>query len=90
VNYVNLIFNCVTYADGKSRIFVGRKFFPNLKSKNMSKYKGAKNKKKAPADKSAGKTKTSSAYQDESKNKQPALEVFTPKPDPKTGGKRKS
>lgn len=56
----------------------------------MSKDKGAKNKKKAPADKSAGKTKASSAYQDEGKSKQPALEVFTPKPDPKTGGKHKS
>lgn len=56
----------------------------------MSKDKGSKNKKKAPADKSVGKIKVSSAYQDEGKTKQPAVEVFTPKPDPKTGGKKKS
>lgn len=55
----------------------------------MSKDKGSKNHKKAPADKSSGKTKVLSDYKSESKsgfNKQPTLEVFTPKPDGKKGG----
>lgn len=55
----------------------------------MSKDKGAKNKKKAPADKSAGKTKASSSYQDESKSKEPTLDAFAPKSDPKAGRKGK-
>lgn len=58
----------------------------------MSKDKGSRDKKKAPADKSGGKTKTSSTYQDENKKggKNPPIEVFVPKPDPKSGGKDKS
>jgi hypothetical protein len=57
----------------------------------MSKDKGAKNKKKAPADKSAGKMKASSDYKSEGKSgQQPTLEVFTPKPDSKASGNRKS
>ncbi len=59
----------------------------------MSKDKGSKNHKKAPADKSAGKGKASSAYKSEGKNgpdKQPTLEPFIPKTDSKSGGSRKS
>ena len=58
----------------------------------MSKDKGGKNKKKASADKSTGKTKNLSAYKSESKNsygQSPAIEAFVPKPDSK-GGKSKS
>jgi hypothetical protein len=58
----------------------------------MSKDKGSKNHKKAPADKSAGKTKAGSAYKSEGKSgsaANPNLEVFTPKTDPKTGGGKK-
>ena len=51
----------------------------------MSKDKGSKNIKKAPADKSLGKSKAVSAYKSESKRGQPSLEPFTPKPDSKTG-----
>lgn len=59
----------------------------------MSKDKGTKNHKKAPADKSSGKGKSVSAYKSESKSgldKQPTLEAFIPKPDAKSGGKGKS
>ena len=59
----------------------------------MSKDKGSKNIKKAPADKSTGKGKAESAYKSEGKNgavKQPTQEPFIPKTDPKSGGSRKS
>jgi hypothetical protein len=59
----------------------------------MSKDKGTKNVKKAPADKSLGKGKAVSAYKSEGKSgidKQPALEAFIPKTDSKNGGARKS
>lgn len=59
----------------------------------MSKDKGTKNHKKAPADKSSGKGKAASAYKSESKSgsdKQPTLEAFIPKPDAKTGGGHKA
>lgn len=59
----------------------------------MSKDKGSKNHKKAPADKSSGKGKVLSAYKSESKtgqNKQSTLEAFIPKPDVKSGGSHKS
>lgn len=52
----------------------------------MSKDKGTKNVKKAPADKSVGKQKPDSAYKSEGKggiSKQPTLEAFIPKPDHK-------
>ena len=52
----------------------------------MSKDKGTKNIKKAPADKSLGKQKAVSDYKAEGKggiNKQPALEAFVTKPDHK-------
>jgi len=53
----------------------------------MSKDKGSKNHKKAPADKSSGKTKTLSTYKNESKGgpaKPSTLEAFAPKPNTKT------
>jgi hypothetical protein len=53
----------------------------------MSKDKGTKNIKKAPADKSLGKGKAISAYKSEGKggiNKQPAFEAFVSKPDQKS------
>lgn len=59
----------------------------------MSKDKGTKNHKKAPADKSVGKGKVLSSYKSEGKSglsKQPTLEAFVPKPDPKTSGGHKS
>ena len=59
----------------------------------MSKDKGTKNHKKAPADKSLGKGKAVSSYKSEGKNgidKQPTLEAFIPKPDSKSGGGRKA
>ncbi len=59
----------------------------------MSKDKGSKNHKKAPADKSSGKGKTLSTYKSESKSgqgNQSTLEAFIPKPDPKASGSRKS
>ncbi|MBK8505390.1 MAG: hypothetical protein IPL46_26245 [Saprospiraceae bacterium] len=58
-----------------------------------SKDKGSKNQKKAPADPSSGKKKSASAYKSESKNgygSKPAPDVFVPKSDPKSDGKRKS
>lgn len=59
----------------------------------MSKDKGTKNVKKAPADRSVGKVKPGSSYKNEGKSgidKQPTLEAFTPKNDSKPGGARKS
>lgn len=53
----------------------------------MSKDKGSKNHKKAPADKTAGKSKPVSDYKSESKSGQDkahAIEAFIPKADPKT------
>lgn len=58
----------------------------------MSKDKGSKNHKKAPADKSSGKGKILSAYKSESKSgqdKQATLEAFIPKTDTKISGNRK-
>ena len=56
----------------------------------MSKDKGSKNHKKAPADKSLEKKKAVSSYKSESKSGQPSLEPFAPKPDGKTGKTQKS
>lgn len=53
----------------------------------MSKDKGTKNQKKAPADKAIG--KTVSAYKSESKSKYAAVEVTPLKPESKSGGKPK-
>lgn len=55
----------------------------------MSKDKGSKNHKKAPADKSSGKGKIASAYKQESKSKEPALSAFSPKTEEKSAGKDK-
>jgi len=66
--------------------------YGNLNQKKMSKDKGSKNHKKAPADKSAGKQKVLSAYKSEGKSghsSEPALNVFSPKPDTRKGGSRK-
>ncbi|MBK6619549.1 MAG: hypothetical protein IPH04_08330 [Saprospirales bacterium] len=57
----------------------------------MSKDKGTKNHKKAPADKSAGKTKPLSPYKSEGKSgqsNQPTLEPFVPKSDGKGGSNK--
>jgi hypothetical protein len=59
----------------------------------MSKDKGTKNHKKAPADKSSGKGKVLSSYKSESKGgltKQNTLDAFIPKTDAKSGGNHKS
>lgn len=58
----------------------------------MSKDKGVKNQKKAPADKSGGKIKAVSSYKSESKSGQtaPIIPAFAPKPDAKSGGKSKA
>ena len=59
----------------------------------MSKDKGTKNHKKAPADKTSGKGKTLSSYKAEGKSgmdKHPTLEAFIPKSDNKPGGNNKS
>lgn len=59
----------------------------------MSKDKGSKNKKKAPADKTSDKSKVLSSYKDENKNgeKDSTLGAFVPKPDAKgSSGKHKS
>jgi len=59
----------------------------------MSKDKGTKNHKKAPADKSKGKGKILSTYKSESNSgqtKEPRLEAFIPKPENKTGNSTKS
>lgn len=53
----------------------------------MSKDKGSKNQKKAPADKSS---KTVSAYKSESKSKFAPIEISTLKPESKSGGKPKN
>ncbi len=57
----------------------------------MSKDKGSKNHKKAPADKSSGKGKVLSAYKSESKSGpgNPALDAFAPKPESNKGGSHK-
>ena len=63
----------------------------NQTQTEMSKDKGSKNQKKKPADKSASKTKAGSDYKSEgTKEKDPKLDVFVPKPNPKTGGSHKS
>jgi hypothetical protein len=56
----------------------------------MSKDKGSKNVKKAPADKSLGKKKGESSYKQEGKSAQPTLDPFMPKTDLKTGKPSKS
>lgn len=59
----------------------------------MSKDKGSKNHKKAPADKSSGKGKVLSRYKAEGKSgqdKQSTIEAFVRNPDTKTGGSQKS
>ena len=58
----------------------------------MSKDKGSKNEKKAPADKSGGKTKALSSYKSESKSggKGANIEAFSPKTEPKSGGGHKA
>lgn len=61
-----------------------------IKIEKMSKDKGSKNHKKAPADKSKGKGKALSAYKSESIRKEPALEAFKPKTDYNAGGSHKS
>ncbi len=55
----------------------------------MSKDKGTKNVKKAPADKST-KNKATSDYKSESKSKDPSLGAFVPKTDGKAGGATKN
>lgn len=58
----------------------------------MSKDKGSKNIKKAPADKSLGKGKPVSDYKAEGKSGQSKgapIETFVPKTEPKTSGGRK-
>lgn len=57
----------------------------------MSKDKGSKNNKKAPADKLSGKGKVLSAYKSESKGgpANPALDAFTAKPESGKGGSQK-
>lgn len=53
----------------------------------MSKDKGTKNVKKAPADKTSGKSKAVSDYKSESKSKQSSNNTFAPKPDSKSDKK---
>jgi hypothetical protein len=55
----------------------------------MSKDKGSKNHKKAPADKSSGKQKSESSYKSEGKTKDSTIQVFNPQPDLKHAGKEK-
>lgn len=57
----------------------------------MSKDKGSKNIKKAPADRTNGKSKPVSSYKAESKSGQSNSNIpaFVPKPDAKAGGKGK-
>ena len=58
-----------------------------------SKDKGSKNQKKAPADPTSGKKKPASAYKSEGKSgygSKPGPDVFVPKTDAKSDGKRKS
>ncbi|MBK9108854.1 MAG: hypothetical protein IPM92_10940 [Saprospiraceae bacterium] len=57
----------------------------------MSKDRGTKNVKKAPAGKSSGKLKIVSDYKSESKggiSKSPVIEAFLPKNDSKSAGKK--
>ncbi|MBK6546811.1 MAG: hypothetical protein IPO78_09235 [Saprospiraceae bacterium] len=57
----------------------------------MSKDKGTKNLKKAPADRSSGKSKVVSDYKSESKGghgKSPVIDSFIAKNDQKSGGKK--
>ncbi|MBK9016354.1 MAG: hypothetical protein IPM82_21060 [Saprospiraceae bacterium] len=66
---------------------------PPIKFNQMSKDKGGKNAKKAPAGKATGKTKIVSDYKAESKTgygKDPAPNVFAPKPATKGAGSPKS
>lgn len=59
----------------------------------MSKDRGTKNIKKAPADRSQGKGKAPSSYKSEGKSgidKQPTREAFVPKPESKSKGGDKS
>lgn len=55
----------------------------------MSKDKGSTNHKKAPADKTSGKTKAVSDYKSEGKSKDPVLDAFNTKTDPKTAKSQK-
>jgi len=58
----------------------------------MSKDKGSKDKKKAPASKTGGKEKVKSAYKMEGKGgaEKPGLNVFSSKPDGKTAANPKA
>jgi hypothetical protein len=56
----------------------------------MSKDKGSKNQKKAPAENSSGKAKVVSSYKQESNSKDATLNTFTSKADQKHAGKGKS
>jgi len=59
---------------------------------SKDKDKGSKNQKKAPADKSSGKSKVVSSYKSEGKSGSGSnqnLDVFVPKSDGKSDGKRK-
>lgn len=58
----------------------------------MSKDKGSKNNKKAPADKSKGKIKSSSSYKEEGKvgKEKPTIDVFSKKSDGKKDKPEKS
>jgi hypothetical protein len=56
----------------------------------MSKDKGRKNVKKAPANKSSGKEKQVSDYKSEGKSKYPTLSAFIPKPEIKAAEPKKS
>jgi hypothetical protein len=49
----------------------------------MSKDKGSKNNKKAPADKSKGKSSSSYKEEDKGGKEKPAIDVFSKKPDAK-------
>lgn len=60
-----------------------------IKIQNMSKDKGSKNHKKAPADRSNGKVKIESSYKSEGKLKDPAIAAFVPNPEFKQFGKDK-
>jgi|JI7StandDraft_1071085.scaffolds.fasta_scaffold01946_7 hypothetical protein len=55
----------------------------------MSKDKGTKNTKKAPADRSNGKDKRVSDYKSEGKSKDPTLSAFIPKTEPRTPDSKK-
>lgn len=51
----------------------------------MSKDKGQKNQKKAPADKTDGKSKEGSSYKNEGKSSDSVVDTFHPKPTGKSG-----